>query len=667
MADTLQITMPQMGESVSEGTVLTWYKQEGDWVDKDETIVEVSTDKVDAEVPAPAAGKIAKILAQEDETVAVGQPLAELEVDEAGAAAAREERAAAEPAAAAAPAGDGAAAAPAGAAPATAAVPEGARVSPVARRAAAAHGIDLAGVSGTGTGGRIVKDDVLSQVNGQSADGRDGAAGTLAPPTEPPAEQPMRGADATLARYMSESLSIPTATSFRTISVATLDARRRQLNQALKDAGKDMKVSFTHLIGYALAVAWKEHPSMGHSFREADGKPVRVAPSHINLGLAVDVQRKDGTRTLIVPVIKGADVSDFAAFREVYEDLIAKTRDGSLSPDDMQGANMTLTNPGGIGTVASVPRLMPGQGSIIATGAISYPPGLTSVDSARLAELGVSKVMTMTSTYDHRVIQGAESGAFLRTVEGLLQGDNGFFESVFESLGLGTPGEPPAVGRGAGGRSVGRGVDRDAGSCPGGHLADQGAPDARPPRGPPRPARVGADRGPGARALHCRADRADHAPDPGAHPADRGAGREPGRGPPPPARHLLRHDRLRDRAHLGPPQAGLAAPAHRVRALPDTALAGGEEADPRPADGRRGARGLHPPLIPGREELLDRGRRHAHPDARRDPFPGGRVRRPGGLPRDGSPRTAERARARRRSVPTPRSWPSSRARRTSTS
>ncbi len=204
-------------------------------------------------------------------------------------------------------------------------------------------------------------------------------------------------------------------------------------------------MSFTHLIGYALAVAWKQHPSMGHSFREADGKPVRVAPAHINLGLAVDVQRKDGSRTLIVPVIKGADVADFAAFREVYEDLIAKTRDGSLSPDDMQGANMTLTNPGGIGTVASVPRLMPGQGSIIATGAISYPPGLTSVDSARLTELGVSKVMTMTSTYDHRVIQGAESGAFLRTVEGLLQGGDRFFESVFESLGLGTPGEPPVA------------------------------------------------------------------------------------------------------------------------------------------------------------------------------------------------------------------------------
>ena len=136
-----------------------------------------------------------------------------------------------------------------------------------------------------------------------------------------------------------------------------------------------MKVSFTHLIGYAIAVAVRDHPAMGHSFAEVDGKPQRIVPEHVNLGLAVDVQRKDGSRTLIVPVIKGADSMDFAAFREVYEDLIAKTRDGSLSPDDLQGANITLTNPGGIGTVASVPRLMPGQGTIVATGAIALPPG----------------------------------------------------------------------------------------------------------------------------------------------------------------------------------------------------------------------------------------------------------------------------------------------------
>ena len=156
------------------------------------------------------------------------------------------------------------------------------------------------------------------------------------------------------------------------------------------------------------------------------------------------MQRKDGTRTLIVPVIKGADSMDFATFREVYEDLIGKTRDGSLSPDDLQGANITLTNPGGIGTVASVPRLMPGQGTIVATGSIALPAGLRNLDKSRLAELGMSKVMTMTSTYDHRVIQGAESGAFLRRIEDLLHGADDFYEGVFRSFGLETPAAPVA-------------------------------------------------------------------------------------------------------------------------------------------------------------------------------------------------------------------------------
>jgi 2-oxoglutarate dehydrogenase E1 component len=195
-----------------------------------------------------------------------------------------------------------------------------------------------------------------------------------------------------------------------------MDARRRQLNQALKDAGRDIKVSFTHLIGYAIIRALGKHPAMAHSFRELDGKPQRVVPSQVNLGLAVDVQRGDGSRTLIVPVIKGGDRMDFAQYREVYEGLIAKTRTGDMSPDDLQGATVTLTNPGGIGTVASVPRLMPGQGCIVATGAIGPPAGVANAD----------KVMTMTSTYDHRVIQGAESGAFLGTIEQLLSGAQGF-------------------------------------------------------------------------------------------------------------------------------------------------------------------------------------------------------------------------------------------------
>ena len=443
MADTVQITMPQMGESVSEGTVLTWHKQEGDWVDKDETIVEVSTDKVDAEVPAPAAGKLVKILAQEDETVEVGQALAEFEPGEVPAGEAAPKR---EPTTVAAEGNGGepprAAAAPA--ATATPPPPSGTPSTPVARRVAAAHGIDLDKVNGSGTGGRVVKDDVLAHIERNGGDGA-----TAAPPRPQPVEQvvttqPLRGVDAALARYMSDSLTIPTATSFRTIEVDTLDRRRRQLNEALKVARRDMKVSFTHLIGYAIAAAVRDHPGMSHTFGELDGKPHRIVHEHVNLGLAVDVQRKDGSRTLIVPVIKGADAMDFAGFREVYEDMIRKTRDGSLSPDDMQGATMTLTNPGGIGTVASVPRLMPGQGCIVATGAITLPPGLRGMEKSRLAELGVAKVMTMTSTYDHRVIQGAESGAFLARIEALLQGEDGFYEQVFRSFGLETPAVPAA-------------------------------------------------------------------------------------------------------------------------------------------------------------------------------------------------------------------------------
>jgi 2-oxoglutarate decarboxylase len=443
MADTVQITMPQMGESVSEGTILTWHKQEGDWVEKDETIVEVSTDKVDAEVPAPSSGRLVKILAQEDQTVEVGQALAELEPGEA-------------------PAGDGAAPKkepttvaaagnggepPAAAAPTVTATPPASAETPstpVARRVAAAHGIDLEQVSGTGTGGKVVKDDVLSHIDRNGGDGATAAPPRPPAPAAEPKPQPLRGVDATLARYMSDSLSIPTATSFRTIEVDTLDRRRRQLNEALKAARRDMKVSFTHLIGYAIAVATLDHPGMTHTFGELDGKPHRIVHDHVNLGLAVDVQRKDGSRTLIVPVIKGADTMEFAGFREVYEDLIGKTRGGSLSPDDLQGATMTLTNPGGIGTVASVPRLMPGQGCIVATGAITLPPGVRGMEKSRLAELGVSKVMTMTSTYDHRVIQGAESGAFLARIEAMLQGEDGFYEQVFRSFGLETPAAPVA-------------------------------------------------------------------------------------------------------------------------------------------------------------------------------------------------------------------------------
>ena len=232
---------------------------------------------------------------------------------------------------------------------------------------------------------------------------------------------PLSGPAARLAQNMTASLAVPTATSFRDVAVTALDARRKALNAALAASGR--KVSFTHLIGFAIVQAAREFPVMTHVFQEIDGKPHRFDPQGVHLGLAVDVEKKDGSRALVVPVIRGADTMDFAAFHATYETLVDKARTNRLLPDDFAGATMSLTNPGTLGTVASVPRLMVGQGSIIATGAIR--------------DLGTTgRVMTITSTYDHRIIQGAESGMFLRRLDALLQGESNFYERVAASLGL---------------------------------------------------------------------------------------------------------------------------------------------------------------------------------------------------------------------------------------
>jgi len=246
----------------------------------------------------------------------------------------------------------------------------------------------------------------------------------------------IKGPAAKLVSNMTESLSVPTATTLRVLPVATLEAKRRRLNQMLHQAGRANKISFTHLIAYALVQATKQHPMMGHTLVRHEGAPYRVVPEGIGLGLAVDIQRKDGSRGLVVPVIKRAETLDFAAFHAAYEALVEKARTNRLMPDDFTGATMSLTNPGGLGTVASLPRLMSGQGSIIAVGAIGYPAEFSAVPEERLAEFGISKVMTITSTYDHRVIQGAESGTFLATVDQLLQGEQSFYEIIAESLGL---------------------------------------------------------------------------------------------------------------------------------------------------------------------------------------------------------------------------------------
>ncbi|MBV8583740.1 MAG: multifunctional oxoglutarate decarboxylase/oxoglutarate dehydrogenase thiamine pyrophosphate-binding subunit/dihydrolipoyllysine-residue succinyltransferase subunit [Candidatus Eremiobacteraeota bacterium] len=308
-----------------------------------------------------------------------------------------------------------------------------------ARRMARRLEVDLSLVRGSGPSGLILRGDVLAQAaQAKRRPATAGAAPALPlPPLSPNAKlTPLKGPVATLAGYMEQSLGIPTATSFRTLLVDVLDARRKELNGALKAAGRGEKVSFTHVIAYAMVRAAHELPAITYSFRrDASGAPIRVEPG-VHLGLAVDAERKDGTRFLVVPVIKDAGSLDFAAFRSAYEELVAKARDNKLTADDLQGASFTLTNPGGIGTVASVPRLMAGQGAIIAAGAIGYPPGFATANEQSLKLLGVSRVMQMTSTYDHRVVQGAQSGEYLRRVDELLQGKDGFYEAVFASLGL---------------------------------------------------------------------------------------------------------------------------------------------------------------------------------------------------------------------------------------
>ena len=255
------------------------------------------------------------------------------------------------------------------------------------------------------------------------------------PAEAPTGAEPLSGVAKVIAERMAESLEVPTATSFRQVSAKLLEVNREILNNHLKRAGGG-KVSFTHLIAFAVTRALKDHPGMNVSYAEADGKPSRVPHEHVNLGLAVDVKREDGTRTLLVPNIKKAENVDFAAFHRAYEELIGKVNSNTISPDDFAGTTVTITNPGVVGTVQSVPRLLAGQAAIIGVGAIAHPAEWAGADEDTLAEIGVSKTLTLTSTYDHRVIQGAESGEFLGRVEAHLLGEDGFYEDVFASMNV---------------------------------------------------------------------------------------------------------------------------------------------------------------------------------------------------------------------------------------
>jgi len=263
------------------------------------------------------------------------------------------------------------------------------------------------------------------------------AAPTAAPSPKPTAPQPapIRGAALKIVENMETSLTVPTATSNRQVPVKLLEENRLIINKHLKEHGGG-KTSYTHLIAYALLRALERYPQLNDGFALADGKPARLRRPEVNLGVAIDIQKKDGTRSLLVPNVKAANALTFSQFVAAYDDVVRRAREGKLGLPDFQDTTISLTNPGTIGTVASTPRLMAGQSVIIATGAIEYPAEYHAMTSEALSQLGISKTLTVSSTYDHRIIQGAESGAFLAHVHELLVGKHDFYENIFLDLGI---------------------------------------------------------------------------------------------------------------------------------------------------------------------------------------------------------------------------------------
>ncbi|MDF2827419.1 MAG: kgd [Mycobacterium sp.] len=258
------------------------------------------------------------------------------------------------------------------------------------------------------------------------------------PPAEDDEAAVLRGAAAAVVKNMNASLEVPTATSVRAIPAKLMIDNRVVINNHLKRT-RGGKISFTHLLGYAIVQAVKKFPNMNRHFAEVDGKPNVITPAHTNLGLAIDLPGKDGKRQLVVAAIKRCETMRFGQFIAAYEDIVRRARDGKLTAEDFAGVTISLTNPGTIGTVHSVPRLMRNQGAIIGAGAMEYPAEFQGASEERINEIGVGKLITLTSTYDHRIIQGAESGDFLRTIHQLLLDDE-FFDEIFRELGI--PYEP---------------------------------------------------------------------------------------------------------------------------------------------------------------------------------------------------------------------------------
>ncbi len=262
----------------------------------------------------------------------------------------------------------------------------------------------------------------------------------LASPEEnTPQPDRLRGVAAVIAENMAASREVPTATSARDVPAKLLEVNRTIINNYFQRTNGGPKVSFTHLIAYAALRALDAVPNMRCVYTEVDGAPSVVRHETVNLGVAMDVER-DGQRGLLVPNIKRADALTFQEFLQAYEEIVRRARLNQLQPGDFHGTTMTVTNPGMIGTVMSVPRLMTAQSVILGVGAIGYSADFAAADRRTVARLGLSKWMTITSTYDHRVIMGAESGDWLARIHSLLLGEDRFYDEIFASLGI--PYEP---------------------------------------------------------------------------------------------------------------------------------------------------------------------------------------------------------------------------------
>jgi len=251
--------------------------------------------------------------------------------------------------------------------------------------------------------------------------------------------EPLRGVAGRVVASMEASLSVPTATSVRAIPAKLMIDNRTVITNHLKRT-RGGKVSFTHIIAYAMIKAMRQMPEMNVFYGEVDGKPAIGRPEHINLGIAIDLAKPDGSRQLLVPSIKGCEALDFGQFWVAYEEMVKKARAGTLTVEDHSGTTVSLTNPGTIGTVHSVPRLVQGQGLIVGVGAMDYPAEFQGASEETLARMAISKVITLTSTYDHRVIQGAQSGDFLRRIHEILLGAENFYDEIFAALRI--PYEP---------------------------------------------------------------------------------------------------------------------------------------------------------------------------------------------------------------------------------